>query len=136
MPTLSSNAIRRGIGGQGGDGGSGGGGGQGGPAGPGGLKANTDPGAFCLVDGAPGGVGGRGGHGSGGGGGAGGVSFDIFVENSNGHTPTYSSTNTFTLTVGTNTAGSGGAGGNSINPAVGIGGSGVAGLFGNTRFVP
>jgi hypothetical protein len=136
MPVVTGNTVRRGIGGQGGDGGTGGGGGQGGAAGPGGLKANTDSGAFCLVDGAPGGVGGRGGHGSGGGGGAGGVSFDIFVENNNGHTPNYAAANTFTLPASSNTAGAGGSGGNSSNPAVGIGGSGVAGLFGNTRFVP
>ncbi|MBU6160986.1 MAG: hypothetical protein KGO50_07670, partial [Myxococcales bacterium] len=133
MPTISSNRLRRGVGGKGGDGGTGGGGGEGGAAGSGGAILAGENYSFCLVPGAPGGVGGRGGHAGGGGGGAGGVSYDIWVSRPGSVSPTYSTSNTFDVAAATATGGSGGSGGNSSNTAIGIGGNGVTGSSGQVR---
>ena len=98
-PTLASNQIQLGTGGDGGAGGDSGAGQAGGASGPGGSGSGVDSG-----DGGAGGAGGRGGHSGAGGGGAGGIAAGVY--STAGSTPILTD-NAYSGGL----AGSGGAGG-------------------------
>jgi hypothetical protein len=121
-PTITSNEIQRGIGGDGGFGGRGANGGLGGAGGQGGADSI----AFQAFFGGDGGDGGDGGHGGGGGGGAGGPS--IGIVGSGIGSPSYASTNTFT-------SGRGGRGGRGGPSVVNVGADGAAGTLAAALFL-
>ena len=120
-PTIQSNRLLLGAGGNGGNGGIGGAGGQGGAGGLGGNLGTV----FCASPGGNGGRGGNGGHGGGGGGGCGGVAYGIYLWNISG-APSYGPLNNFTGGSG----GAAGAGGQSLGNS---GSDGSAGTAGNTN---
>ena len=135
LPNIENNTINRNLGGNGGDGGNGGAGGDPGAGALGGVLDDYDGPSFCIFPGAKGGFGSRGGHGGGGGGGCGGASFDIVIWGIGALSPNFDN-NIFPIADQNQTSGNGGSGGNSSNTAIGLGGNGEVGRYGNVLLVP